>query len=803
MRISIFFTIISLILSAFGAGAQAILPTSWGFDTAIPQGWSESLGTSNTRYANGFVQQACRLDATGDYVQIQFAEEPGTLTYYLKGQNSGGAWQGTFTVQQSADGVNFTALRTLGGDLPTASFTQFSDSPASTARFIRFFFTNKVSGHNVGLDEISLQIPVAGDEQEINVQFGSGNVPSGFQASVGNAGMADFTIQNLGLAQALTVSGIAISGQHASEFSVINVPSSLAPQGSSDFTLLFSPVGEGSRFCTLEISSNDASEPVYLVHIYAIAGDYATEPSAQASGLSFPNLVSWDHNVSFSAGTPAAERYIVFRSTSGPVTAVPQDGTTYVRGEWLDGSQVVYNGPAGTFNARGVTVSTAYHFAVYAVNGPAGYENYLTASPLAGTVTTPGPNIGNYYNGVNHQDAGFISDLTAALNPSNYFQVFYSNYISTLIDNFYVLDTAINDVPLNMVKCQYSGVPYTYSSGFQFWNGQGAPSLSREHTYPQSWMPTYFDPGFDDSPEVSDLHNLLPVLQEECNEVRSNFPYGEVVTPTAVFMGTAIGDNSIGQRVYAPREAIRGDVSRSVMYQATKYHTSQNDFSLPEQISLITPYGQNEYILKKWHFEDLPDGMELAKNEYIRTQQNNRNAFVDSVHFPCFIRFSNMTRWEPQFVADGNELTALDPGLSYQWYLDGEAIEGADGPVYSAEESGLYALEVQQFDACPAIRSAGTQVVLQSVEMRDETAFAVRAFPNPTSGHVRMQVLALAEGQAEVTVHDAAGRLVHRSAATVKHGENMIPLQLGETAGIYAVTVAVGSTAHTVRIVVQ
>jgi len=98
---SALFTTLSVVMFS-----QAILPASWNFDVAAPTGWSESLGASNTRYANGLSGQACRLDATADFVLLQFAEEPGSLTYNLKGQNSGGAWQGTFTIEESADGLH-------------------------------------------------------------------------------------------------------------------------------------------------------------------------------------------------------------------------------------------------------------------------------------------------------------------------------------------------------------------------------------------------------------------------------------------------------------------------------------------------------------------------------------------------------------------------------------------------------------------------------------------------------------------------------------------------------------------------
>lgn len=795
-----------VIISTTTVLAQAILPTSWSFDVAPPAGWSESLGASNTRYANGQTGQACRQDQTGDFVIVEFAEEPGTLTYWIKGQNSGGSWQGTFTVEQSSVSANgpWTALRTFNGtELPAASFTQFTDAPAAATRYIRFFFTNKVSGHNVALDEVALGIPTASNAQEINVSQGGSNIPSGFTYSIGNSTSTVFTIENLGLADDLSINDITLSGADAAQFSIIPVGNSTVAAGASeDFTLNFTPVGDGSRFCTITIDNNDASEGQYVINIYAIAGTFASEPTAQAAGISFPNLVSWDYNVNFTAGNPAAEKYLVLRRKGAAVTSTPADGTTYVKGEWIGNAQVVYTGSAGSFNAREVEVSTSYHFAVFAFNGPSGFENYLTESPLTGVASTPAPAIGNYYQGVDHTEDTFVADLITALNPSNYFQIFYSNYISTLINRFYVQDTAVAGVSMNMVKCQYSGVPYLYEAGFQFWNGQGDGTISREHTFPQSWMPTYFEPGFDDMPEVSDLHNLLPTLQVECNAVRSNYPYGEVVEPTSTFEGTAIGDNSIGQRVYEPREGIKGDAARSMMYQATKYFSTTADFSLPEQISLIIPYGQNERLLKEWHFADLPDNMERARNEYVFEEQNNRNAYIDSVQYPCFIRFSNMTKWTPQVLVSGTELSALDEAVSYQWFLNGEPITGATASTHTAEVTGNYSVAVQQLEACPAITGV-QQLIDVSVAERESHPMELSAFPNPASGPFRLRLAALTPGHASLEILDSMGRLSYSAPFHAIRGEQIIPVDAALGSGIYMVRVTSGNTIRTLRLVIS
>lgn len=797
--------LVAVALSTTLAIAQAILPTSWNFDVAAPQGWSESLGSGNTRYAGGQAGQACRLDATGEFVLVEFAEEPGAVSYYVKGQNSGGSWLGTFTIQESVDGTpgSFTTLRSFtDSELPTAAFTLFTDAPASTSRFIRFFYAIKVSGHNFALDEVSVNIPVASPEQEINVVQGLNNVPSGFTYSIGNASSTDFSIQNLGLVNQLSILNITISGADAAQFSLVSIPVSVDALSSEALTVLFDGVGSGSKFCTLTIFSNDASESEYIVNLYAIAGDFASEPAAQATGLNFPNLVSWDFNVAFGAGNPVAERYLVLRKKGSAVSETPQDGATYVKGEWIGNSQVVYLGEPGMFNARSIEVSTEYHFALFAMNGPEGFENYLTSAPLTGIATTPTPNTGTTYNAVDRTSPAFVNQVIAAMNPSNYFQVFYSNYISTLINTFYVKDTAVAGLSLNAVECQYSGVNYTYQSGFAF-SGGGDGTLSREHTYPQSWMPTFFDTGFDDSPEVSDLHNLIPVLQVECNAVRSNYPYGEVVSPTSTFEETAIGDNAIGQQVYEPRNGIKGDAARAIMYHATKNFTSINDFSLPEQISIVIPYGQDEYLLKSWHFNDLPDNMEMAKNDYIRTQQNNRNAFIDSVLFPCFIRFSNMTKWAPQLIASGNTLIAVDLGIDYTWTLNGIEIEGANSNEYEATEDGNYSVLVRQFEQCPAFESVILPVDVDAVGEVEKNPFEISIYPNPTNGPARLSVLSSQGGSVQVRLFDTAGRAVKTSTHFMVRGENIIDLNLDLPAGIYTAEVVQGTTKRVTRVSVN
>jgi endonuclease I len=780
------------------ANAQAVLPTSWNFDVNAPAGWSESLGASNTRYANGLTGQACRLDLTGDFILLEFAEEPGVLSYNLKGQNSGGAFQGTFTIQESADGVNFTTLRSLaGGALPATAFTLFSDNPAANTRYIRWFFTEKISGHNVALDDISLNAPTAGTAQEINVTDGTNNIPSGFTVFMGNATSETLTIQNQGSSANLIISNISITGANASEFSIASIPDSIEADTSAILLINFTPTFNGSHFCTVTISSNDSSEPEYVVNLYAISGGAATEPTAQPTAVSITNIRSWDFQTSIAAASTAVDGYIVLRKKGSPVTETPSDNTTYVRGQWIGGAQVVYVGEAGSFDARGIEAGFTYNLAAFSFNGQQGFENYLTNNPTVTTVNTPAPNFGSLYNSINLESPTLVSDLTALMNPSNYFQIYYSNYISTLINNFYVRDTVVNGTARNMVECQYSGVPFLFDAGFQW------TTMSREHNFPQSWMPTYGGgTTFEESYEVSDLHNLSPVLQIEVNAVRSNYPYGDVVNATSTFQDCKRGTNSIGQTVYEMRDSFKGNAARAVMYHAAKNNTAANDFSLPEQISLTIQYGQNEYVLKQWHFQDLPDSWEITRNEYIQYEQHNRNAFIDQVTYPCYIRFADLTPFTPEFIYNSTTLTCIDPALSYQWYLDGNPIDGATSATYNFTTTGNYSVQIQQFSECPSFTSNSSLVTI-NVEENEAIQFDLSVFPNPSEGRVVVKTHASRPTAAQINVLDMSGKIVFTSNENLNGGLNLVAIEQELSAGVYTVEIRSGESAQTTRLVIR
>jgi uncharacterized membrane protein len=88
---------------------------------------------------------------------------------------------------------------------------------------------------------------------------GSSTAALGY-APVGGEVTSSFTLRNIGT-QPLTGILASVDGTHAADFSVTTAPAgSVAPGGSTTFTVRFAPSVAGNRSATLRIASNDANE---------------------------------------------------------------------------------------------------------------------------------------------------------------------------------------------------------------------------------------------------------------------------------------------------------------------------------------------------------------------------------------------------------------------------------------------------------------------------------------------------------------------------------------------------------------
>lgn len=143
------FSLVFAVLSIKGRG-QATLPFSYdGGRDSLPTGLTQSgLGSD---YG---ASPKLKFNTQGAALKLFFSDYPGVLSYNVKGNpGSGSATSGTFLIEESDNGINWTTLRTITNKNNTT--TTFNDNPKNTTRYIRWTYSIKTSG-NIALGAINL-----------------------------------------------------------------------------------------------------------------------------------------------------------------------------------------------------------------------------------------------------------------------------------------------------------------------------------------------------------------------------------------------------------------------------------------------------------------------------------------------------------------------------------------------------------------------------------------------------------------------------------------------------------------------
>jgi endonuclease I len=169
----------------------------------------------------------------------------------------------------------------------------------------------------------------------------------------------------------------------------------------------------------------------------------------------------------------------------------------------------------------------------------------------------------------------------------------------------------------NNVKLLYSGISRSKSL-----NGGSTGNWNREHV----WAQSHGDFGTTAGPGT-DLHHLRPE-DVQVNSIRGNKDFDNGGSSFTNSGGSLTDSNS-----FEPRDAVKGDVARMILYMAVRY---EGDDSWPdlEPNDTVTngtvPFHGRLSVLKQWNVEDPPDAFEERRNQLIYDRyQHNRNPFID------------------------------------------------------------------------------------------------------------------------------------------------------------------------------
>ncbi|WP_306641343.1 DUF7619 domain-containing protein [Sanyastnella coralliicola] len=109
-------------------------------------------------------------------------------------------------------------------------------------------------------------------------------------------------------------------------------------------------------------------------------------------------------------------------------------------------------------------------------------------------------------------------------------------------------------------------------------------------------------------------------------------------------------------------------------------------------------------------------------------------------------------------ITEAGPVLTASAGDSYQWYLNGDMIDGATSQEYTATENGIYTVEVTNEFGCTTL-SAEVNVTSITVE---EEEITILTYPNPTRDFLYIQVDA--GWTYDMSLFDASGRLVAQQA---------------------------------------
>lgn len=247
----------------------------------------------------------------------------------------------------------------------------------------------------------------------------------------------------------------------------------------------------------------------------------------------------------------------------------------------------------------------------------------------------------NYYDSANGKTCEALKtalkNITAnGHTPKTYIELWTQYTITDLKPR--TVDTGSANVIYDVYSTRPGGIdPYQFTPVAKQCGGykKEGDCYNKEHSVPESW----FNGDHGVPGDATDYNFIFPV-DGYVNSHRSNYPYGEVASPT----WTSLNGGKLGQSifpgvtgiVYEPIDSFKGDLARAFLYFVTRYQDTIPTWALNADASQA--FDVNTFpsvkvpflkMMIKWHNLDPVSQKEICRNNGTYSYQGNRNPYID------------------------------------------------------------------------------------------------------------------------------------------------------------------------------
>lgn len=149
----------------------------------------------------------------------------------------------------------------------------------------------------------------------------------------------------------------------------------------------------------------------------------------------------------------------------------------------------------------------------------------------------------------------------------------------------------------------------------------------------------------------------------------------------------------------------------------------------------------------------------------------------------CYI--NNAAPSQPSISLSGLDLVSTS-ATTYQWYLNGDLISGANSQTYTPSQNGVYVVRTTDANGCVYVYSLGYNFGAPTAIYKNDLSNSVSIYPNPTSGEVEITFKGFNVSDFAIKVYDNSGKLVLE-----KKNETRLNLSQLST-GLYILNVTTG-----------